>query len=79
MTWEEAREKHKKLLEEWHELKKKLDPLDKACLAKEVGPNGDIEIMPPECLDRWCDLLDKQEEIFDKMAKIWRDYRSGRN
>lgn len=76
MTWEELQEKHKQFLEEWHELRKEIDPLDKICMAKEVKPNGDIEPMPIECLNQWCDLMDKEAEIFAKIAKLHRDYFS---
>lgn len=74
MIFEEAREKHKKILDEWHELRKELDPLDKICIAQEINSIGDIKPMPKECLDKWCDLLDKENELFDKMADIWREY-----
>ena len=74
MTFEEAKEKHKKLLEEWHELRTKLDPLDKICIGEEIGLNGDIKPMPIECLDKWCNLVDKENELFNKMAAIWREY-----
>jgi len=74
MNLDEVREKHKQLLLRWHEIREELEPVEKVVLGKEIDSRAEIEAISLNVLNRWRDLVKKEEVIFEEITKLWQEY-----
>lgn len=76
MEWGELREKHKQLLLEWHELRAKIEPLDKIVLDNNLESGKELKAFPNDVWNLWWKLKEKEFAIFNEINRLREEYYS---
>lgn len=74
MEWNELREKHKQLLLKWHELRAKIEPLDKIALDCTIEPGKELKTIPIDVWNSWWQLKEKEVAIFKEIDQLHEEY-----